>query len=44
MAQVGKRYKCETCGTEILVTKGGDGEPCGTPMVILQAKRMASAD
>ncbi len=23
--QVGKRYQCNECGTEMIVTKGGDG-------------------
>ena len=32
--QVGKRYQCTKCGTEMIVTKGGDGEIgcCGQPM------------
>jgi hypothetical protein len=32
--QVGKRYQCAQCGTEMIVTKGGDGEIgcCGQPM------------
>ena len=32
--QVGKRYQCTVCGTEMIVTKGGDGEiQChGQPM------------
>jgi len=31
----GKRMKCEVCGAEIIVTKGGDGsvEHCTKPMV-----------
>ncbi len=33
-AQTGKRYTCPTCGSEFIVTKGGDGElTCGgTPL------------
>jgi hypothetical protein len=23
--QLGKRYQCETCGTEVLCSKAGDG-------------------
>jgi desulfoferrodoxin-like iron-binding protein len=23
--QVGKRYRCEVCGAEVIITKGGDG-------------------
>lgn len=32
--QVGKRYLCAKCGTEMIVTKAGDGEIacCGQPM------------
>jgi len=33
-AQTGKRYTCPKCGSEFIVTKGGDGElSCeGTPL------------
>jgi len=32
--QVGKRYQCTKCGTEMIVTKGGEGKLscCGQPM------------
>jgi hypothetical protein len=32
--QVGKRYICASCRTEMLVTRGGDGQLscCGQPM------------
>lgn len=32
--QMGKRYRCATCGAEVMVTKGGNGEIkcCGKPM------------
>ncbi|MCH8994838.1 MAG: desulfoferrodoxin [Chloroflexi bacterium] len=32
--QAGKRYLCSKCGTEMIVTKGGDGglTCCGQPM------------
>jgi len=32
--QAGKRYECKKCGTEMIVTKGGDGalSCCGQPM------------
>ncbi len=31
--QTGKRYTCSQCGSEFLVTRGGDGELkcCGEP-------------
>ena len=46
MNQVGKRFKCETCGSEVLVTKAGDGELhcCGTTMELVKPKQTASAD
>jgi desulfoferrodoxin-like iron-binding protein len=32
--QVGKRYQCTKCNSEMIVTKAGDGELgcCGQPM------------
>lgn len=32
--QAGKRFKCDVCGAEIVVTKGGEGDVscCGKPM------------
>lgn len=34
-SQAGKRYKCEKCGTEVLVTKAGTSDLtcCGQAMV-----------
>jgi len=34
--QVGKRYQCAKCGTEMIVTKGGSGDLscCEQPMQI----------
>ena len=36
--QVGKRYHCTKCGTEMIVTKGGEGQLtcCGQPMELKQ--------
>lgn len=33
--ETGKRYTCTTCGSEMIVTKGGEGSImcCGKPMV-----------
>ncbi len=44
--QLGKRYVCEVCGTQILCTKTGDGEvECdGKPMALQQAKALPSSD
>ena len=32
--QIGKRYVCKKCGSEFIVTRGGDGTVicCGQPM------------
>jgi desulfoferrodoxin-like iron-binding protein len=34
MNKTGKRYTCSTCGSELLVTRGGEGTLgcCGKPM------------
>ncbi|MDP1821457.1 MAG: hypothetical protein Q8K58_16390 [Acidimicrobiales bacterium] len=44
--KVGKRYQCEQCGTEVLVTKpsGGDLSCCVVTMQQLTPKKTASAD
>lgn len=36
--QVGKRYQCTKCNTEMIVTKGGTGSLgcCGQPMQLKQ--------
>jgi desulfoferrodoxin-like iron-binding protein len=36
--QAGKRLKCQSCGVEIVVTKGGEGTVicCGQPMGLKQ--------
>jgi desulfoferrodoxin-like iron-binding protein len=46
MNQVGKRYKCAECGSEVLVTKPGDGtlQCCGEAMDLMVPKKTASAD
>ncbi len=46
MAQIGKRYLCGECGTEVLVTKAGEGqlECCGAAMGQVRPKTTASAD
>ena len=43
---LGKRYKCATCGTEVLCTKAGGGEIicCGQPMKTQEAKAIPSSD
>ncbi len=46
MSQIGKRYVCTECGTEVLVTKAGAGqlECCGVAMEQVRPKTTASAD
>ncbi len=45
--QMGKRYRCEKCGTEVIVTRAGNGEvrcwgtvsgtvPAGAFLILLQ--------
>lgn len=43
--QVGKRYFCEQCGSEMLITKAGTGELrcCGQPMQLRGAAAPAPA-
>ena len=43
---LGKRFKCETCGTETLCTKAGEGtvECCGAEMPLKEAKKLPSSD
>lgn len=43
---LGKRYTCETCGAEVLITKGGDGAlRChGAEMEMAQPKTLPSSD
>jgi transcription elongation factor Elf1 len=44
--QLGKRFRCRTCGSEVLCTKAGDGavECCGQAMEVMQPKVLPSAD
>jgi hypothetical protein len=47
MANVlGKRYQCETCGTEVLCNKAGEGSfmCCETQMKIKEVKPLPSSD
>ena len=43
---LGKRYTCETCSAELLITKAGDAElVChGAAMVVAQPKTLPSSD
>jgi len=44
--QLGKRYRCAKCGTEVLCTKGGDGvvSCCGQEMEVQQPRTVPSSD
>ncbi len=44
--QLGKRYRCAKCGTEVLCTKAGTGDIicCGEPMKTQEAKPIPSSD
>lgn len=44
--QVGKRYECESCGSQIICVKPGQGRfSChGKPMGLLEAKPLPSSD
>ena len=46
MNQLGKRYKCQTCGTEVLCTKAGEGAIfcCDKEMVVMQPRQLPSSD
>ena len=46
MAQLGKRYRCEACGTEILCTKAGEGNPvcCEKEMEMQEPRPLPSSD
>ncbi|MFO8011471.1 MAG: desulfoferrodoxin [Dehalococcoidia bacterium] len=44
--QLGKRYVCGVCNTEVLITKAGEGdlECCGQPMELQQPRPLPSSD
>jgi desulfoferrodoxin-like iron-binding protein len=44
--QLGKRFQCEKCGTEVLCIKPGNGDAhcCGAPMKLMEPKVLPSAD
>lgn len=46
MVQLGKRYRCETCNTEILCTKPAEGNPvcCEKEMELQQPNTEKSSD
>jgi hypothetical protein len=44
--QLGKRYRCETCETEVLCMKRGDGrfECHGKPMAVVELAELPASD
>jgi desulfoferrodoxin-like iron-binding protein len=44
--QLGKRFKCEACGSEVLCTKAGEGAVvcCGKEMELQKPKALPSSD
>ena len=46
MNQLGKRFRCEVCGTEVLCTKAGDGIVvcCDKEMIIQEPRPLPSSD
>ncbi|MBI3967540.1 MAG: hypothetical protein HY329_18035 [Chloroflexi bacterium] len=46
MPELGKRFVCNTCGTEVLCTKAGEGSLtcCEAAMELKQPKPLPSAD
>jgi len=45
-SQLGKRYRCEVCGTEALCTKAGEGKLtcCDQEMQVQEARAIPSSD
>ncbi|MFC2018640.1 MAG: hypothetical protein ABH839_00360 [Chloroflexota bacterium] len=45
-SQLGKRYRCNVCGSEALCTKAGEGTVscCGQEMESQEPKPLASSD
>ena len=46
MAQLGKRYRCENCGTEVLCTKASEQSPicCEKEMKLQEIRPLPSSD
>jgi hypothetical protein len=44
--QLGKRYRCDKCGTEVLCTKAGEGNTtcCEQDLAQQQPKQIPSSD
>ena len=46
MNQLGKRFRCEVCGTEVLCTKAGEGSVicCDKEMTVQEPRPLPSSD
>ncbi len=46
MNQLGKRFRCEVCGTEVLCTKAGEGTVvcCEKEMTVQEPRPLPSSD
>ena len=46
MNQLGKRFKCQVCGTEVLCTKAGEGAVvcCNQAMELQEPRPLPSSD
>lgn len=46
MNQLGKRYQCKTCGTELICIEGGTGDfvCCEVPMIEFEIEPLPSGD
>ena len=46
MNQLGKRYQCKTCGTELICIEGGTGDfvCCDVPMIEFEIEPLPSGD
>jgi len=46
MNQLGKRFKCQSCGSEVLCTKAGEGTVncCNQEMEIQEPRPLPSSD
>lgn len=46
MSQLGKRYRCEECGTEVLCTKPSAQMPvcCSKELIVQEPKPVPSSD
>jgi hypothetical protein len=44
--EIGKRYRCSQCATEVIVTRPGPNEPscCQQPMSMLAPRHLPSSD